>query len=251
MWKNDPDWFKQWFNTREYHLLYGHRSQEEASGFIRRLSEQSILASSNQTIMDIGCGEGRHAASMAAEGHHVTGLDLSSNSIQAAKQLHVDYSSSLRFVCGDMREIDTLFQPSSFDVVTMMFTSFGYFETEEEHLRTLEAIRTVLRKDGTFVLDFLNLEQVQTDLVSHERIRKGEVDFEINRRIADGWIEKSIQFEDITGTKQLHVERVRAFSTEYLRVMLHSAGFEFDEVFGDYDLIPLVKSSPRCIIVAQ
>tara|TARA_Y100000385_G_scaffold228265_1_gene239408 strand:+ start:1225 stop:1977 length:753 start_codon:yes stop_codon:yes gene_type:complete len=250
MWKSDPNWFEQWFNSEEYHVLYGHRSQEEAGGFIQNLIEDSILGEEQQ-ILDIGCGAGRHAAAMAVAGHHVTGVDLSANSILSAKQSFGGMAESLRFVKGDMRYIDAQFASQCFDVVTMMFTSFGYFDKEEEHLQTLRAIHAVLRPKGTFILDFLNLEKVRAELNQHEHIVRKGIEFEIHRRLTEEWIEKSIVFTDSSGERQHYTERVRAFSPQKLQSLLRACGFEIDAIFGNYDLIPLGKNSPRCIIVAR
>lgn len=250
MWKSDPKWFEQWFNAEEYHVLYGHRSHQEADGFIQNLIEDSILGEEQQ-ILDIGCGAGRHAAAMAMAGHHVTGVDLSANSILSANQSHGGMADSLRFVEGDMRYIDAQFASQCFDVVTMMFTSFGYFDKEEEHLQTLRAIHAVLRPKGTFILDFLNLEKVRAELIQHEHIVREGIEFEIHRRLTEEWIEKSIEFTDSSGKRQHYTERVRAFSPQKLQSLLRACGFEIDAIFGNYDLISLGKNSPRCIIVAR
>ncbi len=251
LWKSAPNWFEPWFNTPEYHLLYGHRSELEAIAFVEELAGHHALPASDQRILDIGCGAGRHAAAMASIGHTVVGMDLSANSIAKASAMHVSKELRLEFVQGDMRNIASQFAPNEFDAVTMLFTSFGYFDKEEEHEQTLRGVRRVLKPQGAFVLDFLNLHQVKKALVPFERVTKGGVEFELNRRIADGWIEKSIQFNDKQGTRQHYVERVKALSPENLQTMLEAVGFRFFQIFGNYKLHPLVKSSPRCIIVAR
>ena len=165
--------------------------------------------------------------------------------------MHASTELRLQFVQGDMRNIASQFAPDAFEAVTMLFTSFGYFDKEEEHEQTLRGVRTVLKAQGPFILDFLNLHQVKNALVPFERIMKSGIEFELNRRIADGWIEKSIQYIDSEGTRQHHVERVKAFSPENLQTMLETVGFRSFQTFGNYKLDPLVKSSPRCIIVAH
>jgi cyclopropane fatty-acyl-phospholipid synthase-like methyltransferase len=251
LWKSTPDWFEPWFNTPEYHLLYGHRSELEAIAFVEKLTEHHTLLKREQSILDIGCGAGRHSAAMASMGHKVVGMDLSANSITKASAMYASTELRLQFVQGDMRNIASQFAPDAFEAVTMLFTSFGYFDKEEEHEQTLRGVRTVLKAQGPFILDFLNLHQVKNALVPFERIMKGGTEFELNRRIADGWIEKSIQYIDSEGTRQHHVERVKAFSPENLQTLLETVGFRSFQTFGNYKLDPLVKSSPRCIIVAH
>ena len=80
LWKRTPEWFKPWFNTEAYHLLYGHRSEQEARAFVDNLAEAKLLGSPG-ALLDAGCGSGRHARAFAKHGWNVTGMDLSPNSI--------------------------------------------------------------------------------------------------------------------------------------------------------------------------
>ena len=251
MWKSNPQWFEHWFDQPEYHVLYGHRSQEEADGFVKKVMEESVLGYGVQRILDVGCGAGRHAIAMSAHGHDVIGLDLSKNNITTARSSQVSASGKIEFMVGDMRRVDDYFPRDSMDAVTMLFTSFGYFETDKEHIETLKSVRRIIKEKGTFILDFFNLDHVVEHLILEERITKEGVDFHIRRRIANGWIEKSIEFVDREGKTQNHMERVRAFTPSQLGDMVKQAGFHSQARFGNYDLQPLGKSSRRCIIVAQ
>lgn len=251
LWKSDPAWFERWFDQPEYHILYGHRSQNEADGFVHTIMDRSLLGDGVQRILDIGCGSGRHAAAMSSYGHEVVGMDLSQNNIASAQSLHSTSAAKIEFILGDMRKVQDYFAPDSFDAVTMLFTSFGYFQDDQEHLETLRSIRQVLKGKGTFILDFLNLEHVIEHLTPAEHMTKGGINFHIHRRVANGWIEKSIEFVDCEGASQHHVERVRAFAPSQLNEMLEQAGFHSQSQFGNYHLHPLGKSSHRCIIAAH
>ena len=53
-------WFKDWFNSDYYHILYKNRNDKEAKAFIDNLIENLNLTR-NSKLIDIGCGKGRHA----------------------------------------------------------------------------------------------------------------------------------------------------------------------------------------------
>src|SRR5688572_6448534 len=92
-------WFKDWFNSPYYHLLYGKRDEKEAEMFIHHLIEYLDPARGSK-MLDLACGKGRHARILSESGFDVTGLDLSENSIAEAQKYA---SESLRFAVHDMR----------------------------------------------------------------------------------------------------------------------------------------------------
>jgi len=248
LWKSDTDWFVKWFNTEAYHVLYDHRDQEEAIHLAAAFSKK-LWNGQAKHLLDLGCGAGRHAEAFSKLGHAVTGIDLSKNSIDAAKSL--TSGSNPVFQVGDMRLLTKYFPKASFDVVTSLFTSMGYFHDEEDLKRTLHGIDHVLRPGGTFILDYLNLPRVIADLIQQESVNKGAYSFDIHRRVHGGWIEKSICYTDNQGLNQHHVERVRAWSDLHWAEAFQSVGWQLQSAFGDYMMNNLKEDSPRCILVAQ
>ncbi len=249
LWKSDSDWFRHWFNTDAYHSLYQKRDNQEAEKFVERISNV-ILSEPNQCILDLGCGIGRHAAHLAKMGHDVKGMDLSENSIRTAR-LNNDNKERLHFEVGDMRTLQRLFNENEFTAVVSMFTSMGYFEKDQDVEDTFQGIDYVLGEKGIFVLDFLNVPWVESKLVAEEKIEREDYSFLVHRRIAGGWIEKSVQYVDSEGRLQHFVERVRAWDFEDWERHFKSLGWQTIHRFGDYALKPLTMNSPRCILVAQ
>ena len=248
LWKSDANWFATWFNTPAYHALYGERDEAEAARFIRALTDQ-VLDENCHLVLDLGCGAGRHAAAFAERGKHAVGIDLSSNSIDAARSIY-GQSDRLQFVKGDMRTLEEHVESNCFDAVASLFTSIGYFERDEDLTKTIAGVVATLRANGLFVLDFLNPAQVVRGLVEHEVKESGGYTFTIHRRVSNGWIEKSIQYEDASGI-QHHVERVRALTHDDWRELLQGAGLVIEAHFGDYVLNPWQEHAPRSILVAR
>lgn len=249
LWKSESDWFADWFNTEAYHALYQNRDVTEASLFTERISKQ-FFQSKGERLMDLGCGKGRHAVSMAKMGHHVVGVDLSERSISFAQRAY-DGVEGLSFVRADMRVLSHHFDTNSFNGVLLLFTSFGYFEDDKDHESVLMQINSLLESGGLLVLDYFNLETVQNHLIAHEMIERQGWVFTIDRRINNGWVEKSIRFISSEGKAEHVLERVRAFSPDDLKVMSESAGLKPIGLYGNYQMDALVAESPRCILVAR
>jgi len=248
LWKSDANWFATWFNTPAYHALYGARDEAEATRFIRALTDR-VLDENCHHVLDLGCGAGRHVAVFAEQGMQAVGIDLSPNSIEAARSLYGE-CDRLRFIQGDMRALAEHVESNAFDAVASLFTSIGYFERDAELTTTIDGVVETLRANGLFVLDFLNPAQVVQGLVEHEVKEAGGYTFTIHRRVANGWIEKSIQYEDASGL-QHHVERVRALTPNDWRERLHAAGLMVESHYGDYALNPWQEQAPRSILVAR
>lgn len=253
LWKSTVDWFADWFNCPEYHILYGARDDHEAEQFVRRLA-RAVAPPPPARVLDLACGSGRHVRSFAALGYEAFGVDLSPESIAVAKSRS---ATPDRFAVADMRHFaDEMPELPRFDVVTSLFTSFGYFEHDADQIHTLNQVRKALQPGGIFVLDFLNVPRVRASLVPHEYAVRELPDgtrlaFEIHRRIAAGWIEKSIQFTDLSGRSRHVVERVRALDSGSLTALLNAAGFDVHTCYGDYELEAHSETSNRCILVAS
>ena len=68
--KQDMNWFKNWFNSPYYHILYKNRDIKEAELFIDNLINKLKLKKTSKLI-DIACGKGRHACYFNKKGFDV------------------------------------------------------------------------------------------------------------------------------------------------------------------------------------
>lgn len=243
--QNDAsNWFKYWFNTPHYHLLYGKRDYSEANAFIGTLVEHLQL-DSKSSVMDLACGKGRHALALKEFYDNVIGTDISENSIIEARKKAVP---GLKFYTHDMR---MPFYSNYFDLITNLFTSYGYFEKDSDNFRAIRNVGISLKKGGIFVLDFLNAKKVVANLVQEEVKTVEKTTFNISRVFEDGFIKKDIRFTD-KGEDFHFTERVQGIMMEDFKKYFTSANLEILETFGSYNLEPFSeKDSDRLIIIAK
>lgn len=239
----NTDWFTSWFNTSYYHILYKDRNDADAQLFMQNIT-QFLQLPKETHILDLPCGKGRHSVYLNSLGYRVTGGDLSENSIAHAKQFEND---RLRFVVKDMRQQFNY----SYDVVLNLFTSFGYFENDEEEIRVLQNIKNGFNPNGTLVLDFLNVDYVKAHLVEKEVKTIDGIAFHIQREIKDGFILKHISFTD-KGIDHSYTEQVKYLGLEKFQEYFAAAGLTITQTFGDYQLSEFdVRTSERLILVAR
>ncbi|WP_034058149.1 class I SAM-dependent methyltransferase [Lacinutrix jangbogonensis] len=239
--KDDTTWYASWFNTPFYHILYKDRDYNEGENFMFNLTNYLNIPEHGK-ILDLACGKGRHAVYLNKIGFDVTGVDLSQNSITHAKQFE---NESLHFNVHDMCKP----YHEQFDAVFNLFTSFGYFENEEDNLKTIKAIKAGLNAYGFGVIDFLNSEFIIDNLVE-ENIKTVEgIDFHQKRRLENGYITKDITFT-AEGKEFEFQERVRALTLKDFEVLFEKAGVHLLDVFGDYKLNKYhKKTSERLILI--
>lgn len=238
------EWFETWFDTHYYHLLYCERDHEEAKAFIHALANEVHLPKGVK-VLDLACGKGRHAVTLHNLGLDVTGVDLSSKSIQEANKYA---TSGLEFIVHDMREP---IKKKQYFAVFNLFTSFGYFESLEENLKVLNSVHSMLEEGGYFILDFMNSLKVIHDLVPNETKVIEGIAFKIERKYNQTHITKNICFTD--NDKDYHFEeRVQALTPSDFYTLLKRTNFKVLNTFGDHNLSAFDENtSDRFIIVAQ
>lgn len=235
------EWYERWFGE-DYLALYPHRDERDAAAAVGLL-EREFAGRPQERILDLACGSGRHTRLLRGLGWSV-GLDLSPVLLRLARAKDPEGP----YVRADMRILP--FADGSFSLITNLFTSFGYFVSDEEHEIVLAEVHRALRKGGTFVLDFLNAPHVRRTLVPFDQREVNGTVIEQRRSITrDG----RFVVKKITSHKdgRTFVERVRLFEPDDLRTMFGSAGFAVAVEYGDYDGAPLTAESPRAIMFGE
>ncbi|THF51935.1 class I SAM-dependent methyltransferase [Flavobacterium supellecticarium] len=240
MQKDTTTWYASWFDTPYYHILYKDRDYTEAQLFMDNLTHYLNLPD-NAKILDLACGKGRHSVYLNQLGYDVTGADLSENSIKTASE-HAN--TTLHFEVHDMR----IPFDQKFDAIFNLFTSFGYFENDEDNLTTLNAIKESLTDYGFAVIDFMNVTHVIDNLVPEEVKSVDGIDFHIKRYVKDNHIFKEIDFDD-NGEHFHFTEKVKALTLQDFETMMEEAGIFLLDVFGDYKLRKFLKNDSERLIM--
>ncbi len=246
-------WFRRHFNA-DYLVLYSGRTREQADREVEFVVRQLEIAP-DETVLDLCCGFGRHLEAFRRRGIPAVGVDLSGPLLSMARQdLQFDVECDL--VCADMRQLPfatggggTL---GGFAVLVNFFTSFGYFESEEDNLGTAREMARVLRPGGRFSIDLMNRESAVASLVPRSERRDGPFEIHEERAYDGGRIEKKIRLKDTTtGEVREYFESVRVYREEEIRGLLDGVGLEVDHVFGDFGGAPRDVESPRMIVTGR
>ncbi len=236
-------WFESWFDSPYYHILYRHRNEHDARLFLDHLLDE-LKPEPKAFILDLGCGRGRHSRYLNSKGFVVTGIDLSEQSIKHCLQFEND---NLSFFVHDMRH---LFRVNDFNYVFNLFTSFGYFDRDEENQAAIKNAIHALRHNGIFVIDYLNTNYVKNHLVPFEEVVAESIRFKIERKFENGFFIKEIRFSD-DGNEYFYTEKVAGLELADFERYLQP-GMNIKKLYGNYDLQTFdVNTSPRLVIIAS
>lgn len=185
--------------------------------------------SNDSKILDLCCGQGRHALEIAKRGYdNVVGLDRSHYLIYRARKINKTNGLNVLFKEGDARKLP--FQPDNFDAVIIAGNSFGYFDSTEDDIRILKEVMRVLKPAGKLLIDVTdgNYMREHFQARSWEWIDKNY--FVCRERSLSEDSERLVSREVITHvTKgviadQFYAERL--YSNADLKNLLTRAGFE-------------------------
>lgn len=238
------EWFASWFDSPYYYILYKNHDENEAKTAIDNLLNALHLPAGAR-LLDLACGKGRHARYLAEKGFDVTGLDISFASIAFARQFEHE---RLAFFQHDMR---LPYRINYFDAVVNFFTSFGYFENDKDHLKTLVNVQRELKPGGVFLLDYFNSVWVRQRLVRAETKTVDGIVFHLKKSIRGGYVYKTVEFE-AGGKHFIFRERVRLFTLADFEALFQAAGLRLLQIYGDYELGAFSSAaSKRLILIAE
>ncbi|MBS1250008.1 MAG: dTDP-3-amino-3,4,6-trideoxy-alpha-D-glucopyranose [Chloroflexi bacterium] len=245
-------WYEESFG-RDYLKLYAHRDLAEARANVRAAVDTLSLAK-EEPLLDLCCGAGRHLLVLREMGFQdLVGLDLSDELLQVTRQRLVESNtkspSSVALVRADMRSIP---YQNHFAGILSFFTSFGYFEADEDNQAVLTAAHRALRPGGVFLLDYLNQERVIANLVPRDEknIPAGHVKnvrclTEDCRRV-----EKTTTVTTEEGQSRFH-ESVRLYSSPEMAARFQKANFTNIRCYGALDGEKFTPQSERLILAGE
>jgi SAM-dependent methyltransferase len=225
-------------------VLTPERTAQEVAGVIAMLDLWP-----GARILDLCCGQGRHAVPLARAGYHVTGLDRSPYLLGQAQQAARKTGVPVEWVRGDMRWLPWR---ERFDFCISLFTAFGYFQDDAENQQVLHQVCNVLKPGGIFFLDVSNRDYYLLRLWPFSWRRHGQAIILEETRFDPVTCHFTMTFTWVEGERMESLTHsVRHYTAPELTDMLRRAGMLPMAVYGDFDGRKLDLDSKRLIVLAQ
>ena len=225
-------------------VLTPERTAQEVAGVMTMLDLRP-----GSHVLDLCCGQGRHAVPLTQAGYRVTGLDRSEYLLGQAKSAADTAGIEVEWVRGDMRRLPWREQ---FDACLSLFSAFGYFEDDAENEQVLCQVASALKPGGAFLLDVANRDSCLLRLWPTRWQRLGtaaileETAFDPLTSIYTttfAWVEDG-KWESLT-------HQVRHYTAPELTGMLERAGLVPVAYYGDFEGEELDLYSSRLIVIAE
>ena len=247
--RKSPDWWATYFDAqylKEYEPLFAfERDRRE----VARLIEILELPSGSR-VLDVPCGQGRHAHLLAEAGFDVDGLDYSKELLALAKRRGT--GKHLRYTRGDMRRLPAKWT-GRFDAVLNLFTSFGFFIDPREDISVIREMARVLKPGGRLLwhggsrdgvmAKFLSRDWWLTEdgtMIGHER------SFDALSGVLT--VQSTWSGSRGRGTRE---HRIRLYTATRLAEVCAAAGLIVEVAYDGWKDRPLRSSSSEMVLLAR
>lgn len=128
--------------SKYYDLLYQDKDYDKEAGYVESLLR--MFAPNTKSILEMGCGTGKHAKRLNYKGYEVFGIDISESMLEQAKELGVNCE------LGDVRSFRA---NKKFDAVLSLFHVVSYQAKDNDIIDYFNTAAEHLDSGGVFVFD--------------------------------------------------------------------------------------------------
>ena len=231
---------------KEYEPLFAlERDRRE----VARLMEILALPSGSR-VLDVPCGQGRHAHLLAEAGFDVDGLDYSRDLLAIARKRGT--GSTLRYTHGDMRKLPVKWN-GRFDAVINLFTSFGFFVDPRDDAKVIQQIARVLKPGGILVWHGGSRDGVMAKFLARDWWQANDGTMIGHQRSFDSLsgvltVESTWRGPKGAGHRE---HRIRLYTASRLSELCAAAGLVVEVAYDGWKDRPLRRSSSEMVLVAR
>ncbi|ASA26159.1 class I SAM-dependent DNA methyltransferase [Paenibacillus donghaensis] len=216
------------------------------------------------TVAELGCGTGSITIPLAAEGYHMTGIDLSSDMLAVAQRKMEEHPQGRRFLReGSVRWIRQNMKdwqlPEPVDAVISFCDCLNYVLEEEDIRSVFASTYRGLKPGGCFLFDvhhpntFIRYEEEQPFVRNEPAVSYiWTCGLDVPRREIEHNLSIFVQEKDRPDRYQrfeeTHIQR--AYEPEWLTSELLQAGFSNVKTYADFEWVEAGDDAARLFYIA-
>lgn len=218
-------------------------------------------------VVELGCGTGRLLSALSEAGFRVTGVDISKEMLELARQRleKAGTGGQVDLVCADMRHLEGKVG-GPFNMAFCALNTFSYLTSTDDQLAMLRGLVPLLVTHGILILDLTSpfphlFSPDDGNLVLQGTFHDKTESFTLHKLVS-GQVDYSTQTHDVSifydvldadgamtrFTDELSLRWTGRFEMELL---LQAAGYKVEKVYGGYELEEFDAGSERMLFVAR
>ena len=247
------EWFETFFDALAHDVWRGLVPDAHSDAEAEFLADVLALESDFPgRILDAPSGDGRLAMRLAAMGHHVTGVDLSTVAVERLRESALAAGAPVDAVVGDLRQLrEVLPAGASFDGAYCMGNSFGYLD-DEGTTAFVRGVANAVRPGGRFVVDHpMAAECILAHYSESDAHRVGDIALSVENiyEAATSTVIGTMTLEYAGEVVERSVRHRVTTSAQVVNV-LEAAGFDIIGLFGGIDGAPFTVGAPTLVVLA-
>ena len=242
-------WYTDYFDDRYLDVFADSFTAEHTAHEAAAIAAFLDLAP-GAAVLDLGCGQGRHAVALAQRGYRVTGLDLSPVLLAHAARAADAAGVAVTWVEGDMRALPWQAQ---FDAVINITSAFGYFPTDDENEGVLRQVAQALKPGGQFLIETMHRDYIVREYQQHDWYETDEGTLVWVLRLFDAVKGRTTvveRYRTPEGEEGERYHNIRVYTATELHAMLRRAGLEPRDTWGEWEGDVFSFDSTRLIVRA-
>lgn len=213
---------------------------------------QTMIGSVPQRVVDLGCGTGRFAVTLAANGHETIGVDPAPKMLDVARRR--PGGQTVRWIQGDA---SALLTEGKVDAVVMTGHAFQCLLTDEAVSSTLAAIKTILVPGGRLMFESRNPLDQPWKRWTPEASLHSTIDSKGNTASArhtvisvTGEFVTFVTDYDLLGRRLQSQSTLRFLRKDEIDRRLRERGFSEITCYGDWAGSPYEANSREIVVIA-
>lgn len=242
-----------WFENDEFWHTFAPMMfrQKRIDAAAEEIEELLVLVPGEPgaAVLDMCCGPGRHSLELARRGYNVTGVDRTEAFLATARERAQEEGLHLELIRCDAREFA---RRESFDLAINLYTSFGYFENQDDDRRMARNLFEALRPGGRLVIDMMGKEILARIFTPRSWEEIDGVIILQERLLADSWRWIDNRWILLRGQErhEFHLGH-RLYSADELCSLLEGVGFATTQAHGSLAGAPYDQEAKRMVVVAE
>ena len=246
----EQEWPVAFFDD-DYLRIYRPQFLPERTAAETRFIASSLGVATGGELLDLACGVGRHAIGMAQLGYRVTGVDFNPRYLEIAAVDAAAAGVNVAWRAGDMRALD---HERAFDGTYSYFTSFGYFD-DDDNERVLAGLSRALRPGGRLLLEMMNRDWLLTHPQQRTWTQRDDgallMEESSLELVPSRVVSRQILIDSHGGTQVTKQFFLRTYTCAELSALLRRHGLAVTAVTGGASGEPYSSDSRRLAIVAE